>query len=166
MRPKDFYNPRWLSLEQGEGCLSRGVLDITCEKSHCFLYLPNQYKDIQPLNSVAALPQKFFILPQFIAVSFNATEQGPPLRSCLLLFHELGYSLNVILSPHQRQPSMETREWQCDLFTPELFKPFLNILYSKCGLALNLCIGLPQVWLILTAYLFVCFLVQLLCNHL
>lgn len=36
-----------------EGCLSRGVLDITCEKSLRFLYLPNQYKDIQPCETMS-----------------------------------------------------------------------------------------------------------------
>lgn len=117
-----------------ECCLSCAVLDITCEKSLCFLYLTNQYKDIQPPNNIVALQQKFFILSPFTAVSFNATEQGT-LRSCLLLFHECSYSLNVILSPHQRQPSVRILEQQRDLFTPELFKPLNDMLHSKSGLA-------------------------------
>lgn len=99
----------------GEGCLSRGVLDITCEKSLRFLYLPNQYKDIQPFETMSrrccccCKKKKFFssCLP-FTAISFNAARRGT-LRSCsLLLLHECGHSLHAILCPRQRQGSIET----------------------------------------------------------
>lgn len=78
-------------------------------KNLCFLSQLNQYKDIRPLNNVVALQQKFFSLPPFIAMSFNATEQAETKVLLTAGFHEREPALSVILSPRRsnlpRRPS-------------------------------------------------------------